>query len=311
MRLAAALWMLTLPAMGAMQPVREVNSQAFLTTGQLIPCFYEGYLYYVDLAPRNHFELYAPDGHFLFDRYIQPDLAAGVLSVAVDSNGTVAVSWYDSYRGRAGIDLLDAAGRPLSSFDTGLYLPSHLAFAADHSIWSFGWQRIPTNRGIPASSYMTLRHYSSDGKQMGAYLPRSLFPQGLQPACSSWQERGIYLANDRIGLLACSGQTSVNPEWVEVDFNGNLIGRWRVGRTDQRRVVGLASDGHVYAQETTYRPDLKALFGQMFLLDRTAGSFQPLSWTVAGFFYGADGDQLVFVPFGVSGPIRLDWYGQP
>ena len=235
---------------------------------------------------------------------------ASVLSVAVDSNGTVAVSWYDVTSGHAGIDLLDAGGKPLGSFDTGVYLPHSIAFADDHTIWSFGWQRDPGRPRYPVSDYRALRHYSSDGRELAAWLPRSLFPKGLEPACLSWQEQGIQVTRDRIGLLACSGQTSSNPEWVEVDFNGRLTGRWHVG-AGQRRVVALTNDGHVYTQETTYRPDLKALFGQMFLLDRAAGSFQPLSWTVAGNFYGADGDQLVFVPFDVSGPMRLDWYNQP
>lgn len=302
MRLAAALCIVAFPAMAAMQPVREVASQ--VPFGGLVPGFYNGYVFLVDQTPHNHLTLYAPDGRYVFYRYVQPDFGPSVLSVAVDSNGTVAAGWNDSAVGRAGIDLMDAGGKLLGSFDTGVYLPNSIAFAADHSIWSFGWQRVSGTSGRPAPNYMAVRHYSAEGQQLGAYLPRSLFSGGMEPACWNWQEQGIYVNSDRIGLLACSGQNMINPEWVELDLSGKLIGRWRVGSFNRR--VALTTDGHVYAQETVAGPQL----GQVFLLDRVSGTFQPVALKVNGRLSGADGNQLVFSPY--SGPpMRLDWYNQP
>ncbi len=176
MRLAAALCIVAFPAMAAMQPVREVASQ--VPFGGLVPGFYNGYVFLVDQTPHNHLTLYAPDGRYVFYRYVQPDFGPSVLSVAVDSNGTVAAGWNDSAVGRAGIDLMDAGGKLLGSFDTGVYLPNSIAFAADHSIWSFGWQRVSGTSGRPAPNYMAVRHYSAEGQQLGAYLPRSLFSEG-------------------------------------------------------------------------------------------------------------------------------------
>ena len=301
MRFAAALCIVALPAMAAMQPVKEVTSQAYFAPTKALPGFYQGYLFSVDT--HNHFTLYAPDGHLVFDKYVQPDLATAVFSVAVDSNGTVAASWYSANGGRAGIDLMDASGKQLGSFDTGAYLPHHIAFADDHTIWSFGWQRDLTRPGYPASDYLALRHYSSDGRELGAWLPRSLFPKGLEPACLGWQEQGIKVTKDRIGLLACSGETSDNPEWVELDLNGNLTGRWHTGAAQILRVA-LTSDGNVYTQ------DNRAKVHQVLRLDRASGTFQPVSWTLPGMLYGADGDELVFAAWGVN-PGRLDWYNQP
>ncbi len=302
MRFAAALCIVALPAMAAMQPVREVESQ--VPVGGAVPGFSNGYLFLVDRTPHNHFTLYAPDGRYMFDRYVQPDFGPAVLSVAVDSNGTVAAGWNDSAVGRTGIDLMDAGGKLVGSFDTGAYLPNSIAFAEDHTIWSFGWQRDPTRPGHPASNYLAVRHYSTDGQQLGAYLPRSLFVGGMEPACWNWQEQGIYVTADRIGLLACSGQNMGNPEWVELDPNGKLTGRWRFGSFHRR--VALTTDGHVYAQETVAGPQL----GQVFALDRASGTFQLVALKVNGRLDGADGNQLVFSPY--SGPpMRLDWYNQP
>lgn len=304
MRLLLALAVLTLPAVAGPDPVREVTSQATLFARQPMPGFSQGYLYWVEEIARNHIRVYAPDGQPLLDQSIQPDAAPFVQSVAVDSNGTVAVSYEDSTGEHTGIDLLDRAGKRLASWSTGMYIPRQLAFAGDHSVWSFGRERDPSRPGYSASEYMTVRHYSADGRRLGAYLPRSLFPKGLPPACLSWQEQALYVTGDRVGLLACSGETSANPEWVELDPNGKLTGRWHLGSGSHVHVA-LTGDGHVYAQERAYPNRLRVL-----TLDRASGAFEPVPWTVTWWMCGTDGSDLVFADWG-PGALHLRWYPQP
>src|SRR5689334_21802569 len=49
----------------AAEPVREVTSQASLVAHQLIPRFYNGYLYYLGEGRPSQIRLYAPDGHLV------------------------------------------------------------------------------------------------------------------------------------------------------------------------------------------------------------------------------------------------------
>jgi hypothetical protein len=301
MRIATVLGILALPAIAAMAPVREVTSEAAVGANQPLPGFYEGYAFFAD-RPSSNIRIYSPDGPLLFQGYVQYQTAPIVLGIAVDSNGTIAVSYVGKTGATGGVDLLDSKGNLIRSLATGYYVPSHVSFGVDHSIWLFGWQRTDDPRKN-ASEYMAVRHYSASGTQIGSYLPRSLFPKGLEPACQSWQERGIYTAADRIGVLACSGMISVNPEWVELDLDGNVTGRWHVGAA--HRAVSMTQDAHVYAQDTANGSS------QIYLLDRAAGAFQAVSWTIPGRLYGAVGDERVFWNWKAAGPMQFKWYAQP
>jgi hypothetical protein len=245
-------------------------------------------------------KLYSPDGTLVLAMPVATEMHASVISVAVDSDGTIAVGF--TSKGLGGIELLDTRGNKLGSFSTGNYLPTHIAFVDDHSIWTFGWEMHSHDPTLNTPEYMSLRHYARSGVQIGAYLPRSLFPKGLEPACDNWQRQSMYVANDRIGVLACSGMTSANPEWIELDFQGNLIGRWHVGSSHTR--VALARDGHVYVQDTVNGSH------QVFTLNRDSSTFEPVSWTIPGEMYGAVGDQLVFADYS-TGTMHFRWYTQP
>ena len=87
-----------------------------------------------------------------------------------------------------------------------------------------------------------MRKYSTDGKLVGAYLSRSLFPPGLPPGLDGWQTRRITVTHDRVGVEAVSGNVSNQREWVELDLQGNLMGRWRWDPFDQFPGVALTSD---------------------------------------------------------------------
>lgn len=293
---------LSLPAWSGSEAAWEASVPAI--TGNLMPAFYNGYLF--SCLPGHVVTLFAPDGHLAFTLPIQ---GAGngrvqVESVAVDSNGTLAVAWID--QPAAGIDIRDSSGNLVRSIDTGAYLPMHLSFG-DHSLWAFGWERdAKKDWGFPAKDYQSVRKYSMDGKELGAYLPRSLFPSpGLEPGGEMRQERLITVTGDRVGIEAVSGTVGNQREWVELTFNGDLLGRWKLDPSDEFPGVAFTSDNHVYV----HRFDRNAKSRQVLRLNRETSAWETLSAPNLP-LYGADGDKLVFADW--SGVVmHLSWYQQP
>jgi len=230
----------TCVAAAANAPIREVTSEAASVSGMLIPAFYKGYIYW---AGREPLRIYTPDGHPA--PYIaMPNGTAQ--AIAADTDGTLAVAWTTQTSG--GIDLHDPSGASVRTIQTGRYLPTHLSFAGDHSLWSLGWQLDAGGRPMPdKSDYMTVRKFLPNGQQGGAYLPRSLFPKGLEPAEESWQRSNcITVSHNGIGLWVNSGMSGTKTEWVELDLNGNVTGRWRLDPFFYEMRVALTSDGHVF-----------------------------------------------------------------
>jgi|SRR5579862_2854546 len=285
------------------QPIREITSQAMLFGGGLTPGFYQGYVIFFDDGHRNHISLYSPDGQPFLEKDIQEQTAPSVMSIAVDRDGTVAASWagFDTNNKRcAGIDFLSRKGNEIKSINTGFYLAAHLAFGEGHDLWTFGWERDADDPEKAAQDYMTVRKYSND-LEVGKYLPRSLFRGGLDPACLSDQGRILTVARDRVGVLACAGSTSEQREWVEMDFIGKPLGRWRV---DPAYRIVATGDGHVYAQTNTENSNL-------FLLDRPSATFKSVEWKPIGILFGADGDELVFLDSWNTEPMHFRWFKQP
>lgn len=180
-------------------PVRESSAPAII--GLAMTAFYNGYLYSTE--PHHVLTVFAPDGNELFSLPL-PGHGNGnvsVESVAVDSNGMLAVAWRDTPN--AGIDIREASGTLLRTIDTGRYVPAHLSFAANHALWAFGWQRDPE---VPNTAdkrdYPTVKKYSMDGKEVGAYLSKALFEAGLPPGMSESQRRRITVTDDRVGIEA-------------------------------------------------------------------------------------------------------------
>lgn len=306
---ALTIALLTGQSLTAAGPIREVTSQAALIANQSVPAFFSGYIYYVD-SPDNYIRLYAPDGHLAFANAIQQQQKkpgkVWIQCVAADSDGTVAISWAYGLEngGTAEIDFFDANGTLTSSIPTGTFVPSHITFDGSHNTWSFGvdsaveW--VPKRSG----DYMTVHKYSRDGKQLGAWLPRSSFPAGLPPAEQTWQSRCITVIGDRVGLLAYAGKVGSLQQWVELNLDGNLIGRWDVDGTGGDSVA-LTTDGHVYLQARTATSNT-----QLYTLDRVNSTWTPVTAPMKGQFAGADGNNLVFYPWG-QGPMHLYWFQQP
>src|SRR5215813_7400412 len=227
-RVIALLGVFSVCGLAANDPVREVTSQATRVAHQLVPAFYKGYVYWVGLAGGDSYvTIYAPDGHLA----LSFDTENGaVQSVAIDTDGTTAVA-SGSWRPKTGgIDFRDSSGTLTRTIKTGTYVPAHISFAEDHLLWSFGYQRDAPDGSRPdQKDYMMVRKYLANGKEVGAYLRRSLFPPGLEPADAGWQRSSsITVAHDWVGLWATSGESGDQTEWVELDLNGNLLGRWRL-----------------------------------------------------------------------------------
>jgi len=305
-RILALAWLAS-QGLTAAQPTREVTSQAALVSNQLVPAFYNGYIYFVDDG-NNYIRLYSPEGPLTLATGIQQQKPGPVWtqSVAVDTDGTVAISWAYGKEGggTAEIDLLDGNGRVTSSIATGSYIPAHITFDSNHNIWTFGLDSAVEWISHQSGDYLTVRKYSRDGKQLGAWLPRSSFPVGLAPAEQSWQSRCITVTADRIGLLAYSGKSGSHQEWVEMGLDGNLIGRWDVDAVGGASVT-LTTDDHVYYQQATSTNHV-----QLYTLDRTNAQWTPIASPMKGQLAGADGTNLVFFPWG-QGPLHLYWFQQP
>jgi hypothetical protein len=283
-------------------PVREASAPAII--GRILPAFYNGYMY--SCQPAHVVTLFAPDGHVALTLPIQghSNGDARVQSVAIDSDGTLGVGWWDPPN--AGIDIRDSFGTLIRSIDTGRYIPAHLSFGEDHLLWSLGWQRAAAGPFVPDKlDYATVRKHSLDGKETGAYLPRSLFLPGLEPGSIQVQSRRITVTGDRVGVEVISGNIGNQREWVELDLDGNLIGRWKLDPANQFPGVALTSDNQAYV----HRLDRAAKVWSVFRLNRVSSAWESVDAPNAD-LYGADGKNLVFAHWSAPN-MHLSWYPQP
>jgi len=286
----------------AQGPVREVETGAVVSSA--LPGLANHHLYFVEMP--DHVRVFSPDGYssITIDLDGRGNERSYVDGIAIDSDGTIAVAWGTRW-GPSGIEIRDGSGTLLRTIDMGLFMPGSVAFDADHSLWSFGWQRAAKGSQVHARDFGMLRHYSADGKEMAAFLPRSLFPKGMEPGGAQVQEQRVHVMHDHIGLVAFSGETGNKQEWVEIDFDGNVLGRWRIDGSQFARVTPT-SDGNVYATEL----DPKTQKDIVVRLDRATKTWQPVAAGTKGQLYGADGDQLIFGSW-PKGVMLLGWFKQP
>jgi hypothetical protein len=286
----------------AAEPVRETVFEAGQFRWPTIPGFHGSRIYFRDQARHNRVSLYSTDGkaEATFDTPVSAGALPEVLTLAIDSDGTVAVAWQSASgtKASAGIDYHAATGKLLRSIDTGSFVPAHLAFAPDHSLWSFGWQRDSFEPRRPdPEDYMTLRRFDPDWRQVAAQLPHSIFTQ--EPAFPSWQRRQLAISRDRIGVLAHPAARNARREWIETDFEGKLLGRWEVPFVVDRSAA--TSDGRVYLESGENSARIVAQ------LDRTHGTWTKIANPPPGILCGAEDNEVVFADW-VKGQLHLRWY---
>ena len=122
---------------------------------------------------------------------------------------------------------------------------------------------------------------------------------------SERQRRRITVTADRVGLEVVSGRVGNQREWVELDLNGKLAGRWKLDRWDQFPGVAFTNDDQAYVHR--YNRDTKST--QTFRLNRATSSWELVNAPDAE-LYGADRDKLVFARW-PDGVMHLTWFQQP
>ena len=286
----------------AQNPVRQVTYRGLKTANKPIPVFDKGYVIERE-DMLGTLSVYSPDGNLLYEtNVLAPDgTAAYVRGAAVDADGTVAVPIFygkqKSYRN--GIVYLGQEGRQILFVDTGLFAPSKVCFAGDHSTWAIGW-----NEGNPADGAQ-VRRYSPDGKETGSFLPRSLFPPGLSPFGSGIST--MHAIGDRIGLLAFPGQVSDHPEWVELGLDGKVIGRWQLGLQQLPMELAFTEDGSLYWY--ALQPETKKM--ALLRFDRGTSTWNVVvSPDASGLLLGADENTLVYETADAEGA-HLSWINPP
>jgi hypothetical protein len=262
------------------------------------PTFDRGYVFQMDGsggAPPTLLAAFGPDGNMEYRVSVRApdDSIAYMKRAAADTDGTVIVSvWYGGYDGNTpikggGIAFFDKSGAQTRFVDTGRFIPSGLCFGPDHSVWTLGTQFGSVDKES-RTDYALVRKYSVDGEQVGAYLPRSSFPVGLPPGGTgipSW----VKAASDRIGVMTTPGKTSGDPVFIELDLQGNEIGRWKV---KPERTVSWAytADGRLFA--ANYVPGEPK---KLWVFDKTSESWRAMASSAgSAVLLGADGNNLVY-----------------
>ena len=262
-----------------------------------LPASDKGYLLFLDHS--NGVEVWGPDGQLAFQTRVNNPLSSYVMSAAIDRDGSVAVGL--AYDRSGGIAVLDRSGKQVRFTETGRYLPAHICFDSNHNLWTFGWQRDGVQSDAEdAEDYMLFRKYSPDGKQLGAFVSRSLFPRpGLSPGSPSGGLWRLRVSDDRVGAVAYAGRTSETHEWIELSLEGRLIGRWKTG-------PGKSGGMAFTSSNALCRQRIDHELSQLECFDRESKAWKPSGndSPYFGILLGADGNDLIFGSNG--GNIRLN-----
>jgi hypothetical protein len=214
----------------------------------------------------------------------------GIYHVAwtIDSDGVAAGAYQarDAWVGR--IDIFNPTGKLTRTINTGSYVPQHVAFAPDHTIWAAGYQAENDGR----EDFNVLHHYARTGKELGQLLQWSQIAgdensyTALQPIIGG---RWLYTGNDRIGLQVESdfGHST----WIEVSYSGALLGKYNLGTPGEvcYSLAGMTADGTVYAAIS-----VEDTFSGWAVLDHSNHAWHKIAGPSAGQIIGSDGENLVF-----------------
>lgn len=262
-------------AVGADWPQFVSYQAENLTPGNIRPLYDNGYLVVWGLGNAS---VYTPEGSLA---YVIPGPGKGrsMTNVAVDTDRTAVVAVHDSERG--GLSIFGPTGAPVGFIDTDRFQPAYVAFAPDHSIWTTGGYEPHSRDDQP--DYFMLRHFSRDGKELGAFLLRSAF--GSEAVSRAIGRSDLRIANNRIGALLSYLGHRDEALWVETDLEGKELGRWK---TRSIWPVAFTSSGALYGEGES----------GIFEFDRAASQWKPVSISAPGRLLAADGESLVFVTRG-------------
>ena len=265
--------------------MRDVSYQGNLAPRSILPTFENGHLAVYDLD--HTIALYAPDGSLMYRALPHVDGAswAGISNVGVDTDGTLGAAV--SYRSgklsgqRGGIAIFNRTGKQTAFLDTGEYLPTHVSFGPDHSIWTIGRSEIHD------SDYFVLRNYLLTGKLIGQFLPRSSFEPGPAPVWNNeggWQLRVV---DGKVGalfyvsaVLEPGEKARPMAEWIETDLKGKELGRYEI----PFHTLAFTRSGTLYAQS----------HDGISVFQAATNHWSLIAGGPPGTLVGAEGESLVF-----------------
>jgi len=96
-----------------------------------------------------------------------------------------------------------------------------IVFADDGTLWALVRQYDSAFQELP--EYNLLRHYDSNGKLLGAAVPRSSFKKTLDDRKVPMYIPSLTASHDTIGLYLDKVET-----WMELAYDGSMKGQWQV-----------------------------------------------------------------------------------
>jgi hypothetical protein len=268
-----------------------------------IPKFDKGYLIYA-----NRFcdlTVFAPTGAKQFSRKLEAPggLPCAPNDVAIDTDGSaaVAVSFEGSLGFTGAILFLDATGKQTSAIETGRYEPAHIGLDRNRAIWTIGSKRDEVNGSmLEKGEYFLVRKFSRDGKQLGEFIPRSLWGPRGDPGDAPRGYWHLAVARDRVAAIIHESFSGQTPELLEWDLDGKVI--------SQAPIPGGSMCGRAYTHSgklyAKFLDTDSKTFG-LYVLDTATRQWTPTGQRTyvgeQGILLGADGDDLVY-----SAPSGMD-----
>lgn len=199
-------------------PVRDVT---YLTPwGPGIPQLDKGHL--IEFASPSEVLIFGRDGMLAYAaRPEHPRSTSGSRFAAVDADGSSAVAFSyrdEQSRHRGGIAFFDPNGKQARILELGFSRACAMHYAPTHSLWVIASE--PVQDGHRDTGAYSLRRYSRDGELTGRFG---------SPGIGRWSSvRRLLASSDRIGLWISDYPRD---QWVEIDFNGKVLGHWDLGRS--------------------------------------------------------------------------------
>ena len=171
---------------------------------------------------------------------------------------------------------------------TSPFVPSHIIFGADGTLWATGRLHDENKDDVPVHDI--LRQYAADGGLMRTMLSSATFPgYQLHPGMESFLVAGV----DRVGIYS-----RPTDEYVEYSLEGKTLGRWRLPPLDRNLTlqgVAMLPSGKVYFSA------IDSFSMRVYLFDRESGTratvpFAPpdeASGVKPATILGNDSDRLV------------------
>lgn len=182
--------------------------------------------------------------------------------------------------------------------NSGIY---KVAFAGDGTLWVLARQFDSAFQEL--GDYNALRHYNTDGKFLGAAIPRSGFAGTLSATSPPMSHPSLTISPDTVGVYLDKAET-----WVELAYDGSVKGQWSVPKNaltpGQRQVTDellLTGSGQIIRETALNGKQPADRTRKIDHLRKSGSTLVPTSVDASAyvsahpFFLGIDGDQVVWL----------------